>query len=30
MMTATTYDLTLNMARQLAISEQLRLLEDLT
>ncbi len=29
-MTLATYDLTLNMARQLAISEQLRLLENLT
>ncbi len=29
-MTLATYDLTLNMARQLAIPEQLRLLENLT
>lgn len=29
-MTVATYDHTLNMARQLAVSEQLRLLEDLT
>ena len=29
-MTVATYDLTLNMARQLAVSEQLQLLEDLT
>ena len=29
-MTLATYDLTLDMARQLAVPEQLRLLEDLT